>query len=410
MWLRCRYETLYFYTHESKLLPRNLLLEFYKRPRGSYVASTLLEVVQIRSRAGNTLSLFRYFVMGSTLKDSSPWITSVAITWIFLIIFSSYGIHNTMRTLTKFQVISCTSWICLCTLVSLEPKADVFNQFLSEREMSNFLNVEVRWRGTTFSLDLLNFVQFWENCISYSTQISILCNDLWMGTLLPSNFHVRDAVVITTVIKIVTLFVVASQSSYITRVILAQYGVPDKDCLTLSGKSMFCTRNLNWKLKPFPIVGMDVIFAFIPYTLYKMQLGMILVTLWYVSIFGLLFLEALYTIICIVDSISQKYIYLKRYRSFIILAAGVIGFSIDLLQIGVKSFDTVEALKFYGDSFLHTTVLFLVSFALLFLYSSNRITDDYIFTYGYQPNSFWRFLWDTLPILVMVLHSYYAVI
>lgn len=169
-------------------------------------------------------------------------------------------------------------------------------------------------------------------------------------------------------------------------------------------------RKLYCKFELIPITGLDVIFAFIPYSLYTMHLGTILVILWYLSIFGLLFLEALCTIICIVDSISQKYIFLIKYRTLIILAAGIIGFSMDLLQICVRSFEIMEDLKFYGNTFLHTSVLLLVSFALLFLYSSSRITDDYIFTYGYPPQSYWRFLWDTIPILVMVLRNYYPAI
>lgn len=193
---------------------------------------------QIRNCVGNTLTLFRYFIMGSSLKDLLPWISTVAITWMLLIIFTTYGIHNSMRGLPKFQVISFISWIFLCTLVSLKPKADTLNEFLSERELLSFLNLEVRRRGifdVVFITDLLKFTQFWTNSISYCTQISVLCTDIWIGTLLPKNFHVRNAVIIFTVIKLVTLIVVVSQSSYIARVIMAQYGVFEKICLALSG-------------------------------------------------------------------------------------------------------------------------------------------------------------------------------
>lgn len=143
--------------------------------------------------------------------------------------------------------------------------------------------------------------------------------------------------------------------------------------------------------------------AFIPEELLRAHFGGMAALLWYFIIFYFSLLSPIYSVIGVVNTIMERYTFLAKYRLVVYLVTCLSGAVLTIplcLNINVE---IIEVFRNFGLPLIRAVLLFLVIFALMFMYSTNRIIDDYSFTYGRPPEKYWIMFWKTSPLIALVI-------
>lgn len=104
----------------------------------------------------------------------------------------------------------------------------------------------------------------------------------------------------------------------------------------------------------------------------------------------------------VVSAVIERFTVLAKYRLIVFLIAGMVGVLVSMPMASSRNMELAEGLRFFGP-IARSFVLFMLILALMFMYSTNRIIDDYSFTYGCPPQRYWVVLWRTLPLVGLVI-------
>lgn len=140
----------------------------------------------------------------------------------------------------------------------------------------------------------------------------------------------------------------------------------------------------------------------IPDVLFRFDIWKIPVALWYLSVFFFALLATLYSIIGLVDSITEKFNSLKKYTLIVCFILCAIGFSLSIWLTLNVSYIIIKDWRHGGLSILTATMSLLINLAIFFVYSTKKVIEDYIFTYGSPPEKYWVALWKAAPIFTIV--------
>lgn len=143
-------------------------------------------------------------------------------------------------------------------------------------------------------------------------------------------------------------------------------------------------------------------FAFVPDVLYRLQFGTIFILIWYLGIFCFAILPPVYSLMALVDSLTEQFEKLNKYRLFMYVVFCLIGVVLHIALCTNLNFPLIYTYQKYGVPLVKTTILLLLTLALMFIYSIKRIVDDYSFTLGVPPHKYWIVFWRTTPIFALV--------
>ncbi|KAI4463857.1 sodium:neurotransmitter symporter family [Holotrichia oblita] len=147
--------------------------------------------------------------------------------------------------------------------------------------------------------------------------------------------------------------------------------------------------------------GSEVLMVLIPDVLFRFDIWQIPAGLWYLSIFFFAMLATLYSIIGLVDSITEKFSSLKKYTVAVCFILCVLGFSLSIWLTLNVSFIIIRDWRHGGLTVLTAAMSLLINLAIFFIYSTRKVIEDYIFTYGKPPEKYWIALWKAAPIFTI---------
>lgn len=102
------------------------------------------------------------------------------------------------------------------------------------------------------------------------------------------------------------------------------------------------------------------------------------------------------------ETLIEAHPFLKIYRAHLCFIICGICCGINMLIITPLSMVIIKSWYDCGMTILHTVILTMVTFSLVFIYSLVRISTDYHFVYEQPVSDFWIRCWKILPFLVLV--------
>ena len=145
-----------------------------------------------------------------------------------------------------------------------------------------------------------------------------------------------------------------------------------------------------------------MIMVYIPDVLHRFEAASFLNLLWFLGIFYFAFVAPLYTVIGLVDSITQCFKSLSRHRLIVCMTVCFFGFVLHMPTAISIGFGYIYYWSKSGMILLTSTMMILINLAILYVYSIREIAIDYRFEYGSPPENYWVFLWKVSPILSIV--------
>lgn len=113
-------------------------------------------------------------------------------------------------------------------------------------------------------------------------------------------------------------------------------------------------------------------------------------------------LSTIYSFQGLVDSLAERFRRVSKYRLIAYLILCLIGYVLHISLCTNLNLSLVVTYRRYGIPLLNTTVMFLITLALMFIYSVKRIVDDYSFSLGSAPHKYWVIFWRTTPLFTLV--------
>ncbi|GJQ74924.1 hypothetical protein Trydic_g9552 [Trypoxylus dichotomus] len=285
----------------------------------------------------------------------------VVLVWFIVFILSILGLKRLKAITVNLQIVFSVIMIVLgaAILTRIEFKNHRF-KYASAAEVS---------------------VKFWVEIILHASETTVLGNLIWLGSMKPDCLDPKYAAIITTPIKLFMLFLIVCATTVSTQENMVLYSITNKEC--------------------FNPTGSEILMILIPDILFRCEVWQIPTVLWYSSIFFFASLSTLYSIIGLVDSIIEKFKILRRYTLVVCLILCVVGFILSITLTLNISLSIIRGWRHCGLTILTASMSLLINLAVFFIYSTRKIIDDYIFSFGRQPEKYWVALWKAAPIFTI---------
>ncbi|XP_022920064.1 sodium-dependent nutrient amino acid transporter 1-like [Onthophagus taurus] len=303
---------------------------------------------------------------------NKPLLAFQFVTWLLIFILSLHGIKR-LKSMTINLYFVITFVMLLSIFISLFHNHDM---------------VHVN-RAVLFGLRTNFFTSdFWSDIFLYTVRPTGFGYIIWLSTIKPKSIDTKFAIILASHIKIVIFSFIACTSSLICQELLYHLKLVNSKCLV--------------------ITGFHILFSFIPDILDQTGIRRLTIPIWYSGLFYIGILAPLYNVICLSDSISQRFPVLNRYKFYVYSAicAGSFLFNVVILT-SIGGF-FVASFKRCSKPFVVSGLFLLFNTVLFFAYSSRRILDDYLFTFGVNPEKYWVTFWKTSPILAISVFIFVA--
>lgn len=186
-------------------------------------------------------------------------------------------------------------------------------------------------------------------------------------------------------VKIVFMTILLNWMSMSITMAKDKYGVVNSKCLDIFGKisSHFITFTLTCIFS-----GYDYLFAIVPDALSDVPLDRFWIFFWYFFVFLWGTFTGLISCTAFVDTLTERFPKLLRFRLCTCTMLCSCGFMINCLLLNKHYLTIYYCWIFQGA---HITVLSLGALFLisLFIYTMQKLTTDYLFHYGVPLNNVW---------------------
>ncbi|XP_022903556.1 sodium- and chloride-dependent glycine transporter 1-like [Onthophagus taurus] len=309
---------------------------------------------------------YRIHILGYHRHDSVPQIKLLHVfvsffIWAFVCVISMFGVKRVVKVTMSIQLV----------LNAIAVFSVSYGMMLG----SDTPIPQVHEYNRIKNMD------FWVEIFVVTTDIIVITDMIYMGTLKPKSLTSSQAGILIGFGKGFFLIVVMFFTNRCAHLILGHYRFLDTRCLIAFGH--------------------DVMFSFVPDVLYRVRFGLVLTILWYLGIIVSNINVLVLTIIGMVSAITEKFKTLRRFRLLVfcgICGAGFLGSIYFCTNLGMN---TIYIYRTYGDLYFTTAFMIVINLALMFVYSINRIMEDYTFTYGNPPKKFYVTSWQTFPLLAI---------
>nr|XP_022916043.1 sodium- and chloride-dependent glycine transporter 1-like isoform X2 [Onthophagus taurus]XP_022916045.1 sodium- and chloride-dependent glycine transporter 1-like isoform X2 [Onthophagus taurus] len=318
-----------------------------------------------------TQHYYRFYIMGydrfvnTILKVNNEFVFASLFIWIVVFAISIFGVRRIAKITLNLQILL-SFFVCSIAIYGLI--------------LTNDPIVSRPPEGSLAQID------FWVEMLIHSADIIVVSDSIYIGTLKPKSLSPIKAGIQVVVFKYIFFMAMMVYTQRCSQLVLGHYKFTDARCLL--------------------IFGHDVLFAFIPDVLYRVRFGVGLSIFWYLVLFWSNLNMLIFTTIGCASALLEKFQRLRRFKILVYFGFCAIEFIASIYFCTNLSINTIYTYRFNGDIYYSTVCFVFISFALMFIYSTKRIIEDYTFTYGNPPPKFWIVSWQTAPIVALFAFIY----
>lgn len=242
-----------------------------------------------------------------------------------------------------------------------------------------------RKSGSTFikrDIKALHDSKFWSTIISLATYGNDPGTIVFTSAIASPKMELNGITTAVFFIKMIVSLWLLVWFVIVMQTTMLNYSIPDPSCV---------------KLLPH-----DIVFPCTLDILLELPVEKIWVTLWLLFIIYHGWTSSLYTITGIVESLMEILPDNWKKRSSVSFCVCLSGFLLTVVYCTTHSFRLERIMQFYGLRPAANVLLLIAATSLTFIYSVNKVSNDFHFLFKSPPNAYWLTTWTTAPLLLFL--------